>query len=187
MKTDTRQLSTRERSVEVLNRMFGLLDCSLARYMSHARPWVRQRYMLLDAVVRRISYEHEKYARRLAQLIHDRRGTVNSSVFPMGFTAYNDLSLEYLAPRLLEHQRALIVTAEDSVRDLGHDPEARQVVSNIVSSLQRFGELLQELLVPHRTARPAACKDGAKASRRSPSSVVSKRFERRMAEGQTAA
>ena len=50
MKTDTRQISNRERSVEVLNRLFGLLDCSLARYLSYARPWVRQRYMLLDAV-----------------------------------------------------------------------------------------------------------------------------------------
>ena len=33
----------------------------------------------------------------------------------MDFTYYNDLSLEYLAPKLLEHQRALIGLA-DGVR-----------------------------------------------------------------------
>ena len=47
--------------------------------------------------LRRISYEHEIFARKLARLMYNRRESVHSTVFPMGFTAYNDLSLEYLA------------------------------------------------------------------------------------------
>src|SRR6476661_2513545 len=112
MKIDTRHSTKREHSVEVLNRLHALLDCSLARYLSYARPWARRRYLLLDAVARRMSYEHEIFARRIARLIYDRRGTLQSRVFPMDFTAYNDLSLEFLAPRLLEHQRALVAAAE---------------------------------------------------------------------------
>ena len=107
MKIDIRHITKREHSVEVLNHLLALLDCSLARYLSFARPWVRRAlYLLLDAVARRMSYEHEIFARRIARLISDRRGMVQSCVFPMGFTSYNDLSLEFLAPRLLEHQRA---------------------------------------------------------------------------------
>jgi hypothetical protein len=105
----------------------------------------------------------------------------------MGFTAYNDLSLEYLAPRLLEHQRALIVTAEDSVNELSGDPEARRVVNKIVASLRRYADLLQEVLAPDRVASPAAGEHGGAAPRRLPPSNVSRRSERPMAESQTAA
>ena len=41
-----------ELSVKVLNRLFAKLDCSLARYLSYARPWARRPYMLLDALAR---------------------------------------------------------------------------------------------------------------------------------------
>ena len=105
-----------ELSVKVLNRLFAMLDCSLARYLSYARPWARRPYMLLDALARRLSYEHEAFAGSIARLIAARRGAVDSCVFPMDFTHYNDLSLEYLAPKLLEHQRALIGLADECAR-----------------------------------------------------------------------
>jgi hypothetical protein len=91
-------------SVAVLNDLFAKLDCSLARYLSYSRPWVRRRNMLLDALVRRLSYEHEIFASNIARLIYDRRGAVRSCTFPMGFTSYYDLSLEYLAPIVLDHE-----------------------------------------------------------------------------------
>src|SRR4029079_17229031 len=159
MKVDNRRITKREHSVEVLNRLLVLLDCSLARYLSFARPWVRRRYLLLDAVARRMSYEHEMFARRIARLIYDRRGAVQSCVFPMGFTSYNDLSLDFLAPRLLEHQRALVVTAEESAKQLDDDPEARRLVKKVMASLQCYAELLQELLSPHRIAPSPASED----------------------------
>jgi hypothetical protein len=188
MKIDNRHVMKPEHSVEVLNRLLALLDCSLARYLSFARPWVRRRYLLLDAVARRMSYEHEIFARRIARLISDRRGMVQSCVFPMGFTSYNDLSLEFLAPQLLEHQRALVVTAEESAKQLDEDPEVRRVVNKIVASLQRYAELLQELLSPNRVApRPANEASIDEAPRRPASSLGRKRFEQYAAETHTAA
>jgi hypothetical protein len=188
MKIDNRHITKHEHSVKVLNRLLALLDCSLARYLSFARPWVRRRYLLLDAVARRMSYEHEIFARRIARLIVDRRGTVQSCVFPMGFTSYNDLSLEFLAPRLLEHQRALVVTAEETAKELDGDAEARRVVNNIAASLQRYAELLHELLAPNRVAPPPA-KEGSVdgVPRRPASSVGRKRFEQFAVESHTAA
>ncbi len=188
MKIDTRHITKRDHSVEVLNRLLALLDCSLARYLSYARPWVRRRYLLLDAIARRVSYEHEIFARRIARLIYDRRGTVQPCVFPMGFTSYNDLSLEFLAPRLLEHQRALVVTAEETAKELDGDPGARRVVNSIVASLRRYAELLHELLSPHRVAPPPP-NDGNvdEAPDRPASSVGRKRFEHFAVETHTAA
>ena len=119
MTIDIRHITKREHSVEVLNRLLALLDCSLARICRLPGHGCDGAYLLLDAVARRMSYEHEIFARRIARLISDRRGMVQSCVFPMGFTSYNDLSLEFLAPRLLEHQRALVVTAEESAETVG--------------------------------------------------------------------
>jgi hypothetical protein len=106
----------------------------------------------------------------------------------MGFTAYNDLSLEFLAPRLLEHQRALVVTAEESASQLSDDPEARRVVNSIGVSLRRYAELLQELLAPHRIATPPADEVDVDSARDPlTSSVGRKGIEQYATEAQTAA
>jgi hypothetical protein len=145
--------------------------------------------MLLDALVRRMSYEHEIFASNIARLIHDRRGSVRSCVFPMDFTSYNDLSLEYLAPRLLDHERALIASAEEYAERLKEDPEARRVVGKIVASLRRYAAVLDELLTPTLVAPPAAANEEDISSLRDKSSLrtATDRFNRPAAEPQTAA
>jgi hypothetical protein len=143
-----------EHSVAILNRLVEMLDCSLARYLSYARPWARRPYLLLDALARRLSDEHESFARNIAQLIVVRRGTVRSCVFPMEFTYYNDLSWENLGPRLLGDQQALIASAQRSAGELVHDPEARRLVDKFEASLREYAGLLGELLAPHRIALP---------------------------------
>jgi hypothetical protein len=142
--------------------------------------------LLLDAVARRLSYEHEIFAGNLARLIYDRRGAVHSCVFPMEYTSYNDVSLEYLAPRLLEQQHALTAAAEHAAEQLDDDPDARRVVSRIATSLQRYAALLAELLAPYRAAPPLPSEgDTTSLHNRPPSPVRSKRSEQ--LESQTAA
>jgi hypothetical protein len=189
MKTRIATNINHKNSVAILSELFAKLDCSLARYLSYARPWVPRRNMLIDAVVRRLSYEHEIFASNIARLISDRRGSLDSCVFPMGFTSYNDLSLEYLAPKVLDHERALIVTAEECAEHLKDDPEARRVVGKIVASLRRYAALLAELLSPIRFASPTATEeDGASSLRGTASSwTATERFNQHAAEPQTAA
>jgi hypothetical protein len=175
-------------SVEILNRLFAMLDCSLARYLSYARPWVRRPYLLLDALARRLSYEHEAFAGSIARLIAARRGTVKSCVFPVDFTHYNDVSLEYLAPKLLEHQRALIDSATAYAEELSHDPEANRLVNKLLASLRQYAALLEELMAPHRLSVLLAVMDKDVTPRRlAPWSSPANRAERVDAEPQTAA
>jgi hypothetical protein len=177
-----------ERSVKVLNRLFAKLDCSLARYLSHARPWARRPYMLLDALARRLNYEHEASAGEIARLIAARRGAVDSCVFPVDFTYYNDLSLEFLGPKLLEHERALIGLAQECVEELAHDPEANRLVKKLIASLRRYAGLLEELLAPHRLSAPVIEEERAMSLyRAATASTLSKRGGRVFAEPQTAA
>jgi hypothetical protein len=189
MKTRIASNINHKKSVAILNELFAKLDCSLALYLSYARPWVPRRNMLLEAVVRRLSYEHEVFASNIARLISDRRGSLDSCVFPMGFMSFNDLSLEYLAPRVLDDECGLIVTAEDCAERLKDDPEARRVVRKNVASLRRYAALLAELLAPNRVKSPTATdEDGTSSLRGTVSSwTATERFNRHTAEPQTAA
>jgi hypothetical protein len=189
MKTRIASNINHKNNAAILNELFAKLDCSLARYLSYAPPWVRRPNMLLDALVRRMSYEHEILASNIARLIYDRHGGVRSCVFPMDFTSYNDLSLEYLAPRLLENERALIDSAEEYAERLKEDPEARRVVRKIAESLRPYAALLAELLTPIRVAVPATAEENGVSSLRDKDSswTATERIDRSAVEPQTAA
>jgi hypothetical protein len=146
--TDNKNLQ----SCETLHELFGMLDCSLARYLWNARPWCRRPYLLLGAVARRLALEHEHYAGEIARLLYARKENVSGHTFPMEFTYFNDLSLEYLAPRLLDHQYRLITSTEAAVADLNGDFEARRVLEKLLASLRKYGSLLAELQAPYRLA-----------------------------------
>jgi hypothetical protein len=142
------------RSLVTLSHLAGMLDCSLARYLLGARPWVRRPYLLLGAVARRLASEHEYHAGEIVRLLDSRRYNVNNYTYPMEFTYYNDLSLEFLAPRLLDHQHRLINFATAASNELKGDYEVERVLGKLLTSLRKYGSLLQELLAPHRFTLP---------------------------------
>jgi hypothetical protein len=74
----------------------------------------------------------------------------------MEFTYYNDLSLEYLASRVLDDQKRLVAMAKDVCRKLAEvgDHEAHRLVEALLASLRQYTGLMEELLAPHRVAVP---------------------------------
>ena len=142
------------RNPVMLSQLAGMLDCSLARYLVNARPWVRRPHLLLGAITRRLATEHEHYAGEIVGLLHERRQNVNSHTFPMEFTYYNYLSLEHLAPRLLDHQHRLINFASAVSTESSGDYEVERLLEKLLASLRKYGSLLEELLSPHRFASP---------------------------------
>jgi hypothetical protein len=79
----------------------------------------------------------------------------------MEFTYYNDLSLEHLAPRLLDHQHRLINFTDAVSTELSGDYEVKRILKKLLTSLRKYGSLLQELLSPHRLAPPISDDDTA--------------------------
>jgi hypothetical protein len=77
----------------------------------------------------------------------------------MEFTYYNDLSLEHLAPRLLDHQHRLISLANAVSRELRGDYEVQRILRKLLASLRKYGSLLEELLAPHRLSLPKSGED----------------------------
>jgi len=175
------------RNLAMLSQLAGMLDYSLARYLLNARPWVRRPYLLLGAIARRLAIEHEHYAGEIVRLLHARSHNVNSHTYPMEFTYYNHLSLEYLAPRLLDHQHRLITFANAASTELSGDYEVERILKKLLASLRKYGSLLQELLSPHRLAPPTSGEDRAagKTSGRAPDLADGR--DARSMESQTAA
>jgi hypothetical protein len=132
---------------QVLLQLYGMLHCSLARYLASARPWSRRSYSLLMAVSRKLASEHQHFADEIARNLESRRQMTSSSIFPVEFTYYNDVAVEHLAPVLLQHQRHLIGAATTALGLLGLDREMRQVLTKLVASLRKYADILEELLM----------------------------------------
>jgi bacterioferritin (cytochrome b1) len=134
------------KAMNVLNRLLAVFQYSLASYLHYARPWTHPGNARLLEVVRQIAAVHAAHARRLGGLILKRRGKIERGLFPTRFTAYNDLALDYLARRLVEHERELIEEITRSVAWLGDDPEAKQLVEDIFASERQHLHNLTELV-----------------------------------------
>jgi hypothetical protein len=134
--------------MRVLNRLLAAFQYSLASYLGYARPWTHAGNVRLLEAVRLMTADHQAHARRIGRLILERRGRLEHGRFPMRFTAYNDLALDYLARRLVEHERELIDEVARSVARLGGDPEARQLGEAILAVERQHLRTLTELVSP---------------------------------------
>jgi bacterioferritin (cytochrome b1) len=136
-------------SLPVLNRLLALQQYSLANYLLYANPWVPPGGERLLEAIRQIAANHQVQACRIGRLIVNRRGAIGPGHFPMRFTAYNDLALDYLAQRLLEQERELIDEVSRGVARLDDDPEARRLAEDVLASEERHFKMLTGLLSPN--------------------------------------
>ena len=129
-----------------LNHLMAIQCYSLVNYLSEALPWTHPGSEKLVAAIRSIADDHEHYARRLADAIEDRNGCVAMGSFPMAFLSLNDLALDYLLVRLIEHQRSNIQAAEKSVTELVEDSHAWNLASEVLGSDRAHLDNLKEFL-----------------------------------------
>ena len=135
-------------SMKILNRLLTAFQYSMASYLGYARPWSHHGNARLVEILRQITADHEAHVRQVGKLILKRRSKVERGRFPTRFSAYNDLALDYLAPRLVEHERELIDEVARSVASLGGDPEARQLGEAILAVERQNLRTLTELVSP---------------------------------------
>lgn len=149
-----------------LNQLYALEKFSLANYLRYAKPWVSPADQCLGEAIRRIGAQQLEYADRVGSLIIERRGHVESESFPFRFTAYNDLSLAYLAPRVMEDQERIVRQVSEVARQLRADAEAYDLVNEIFGGEQAHLDNLRELLDrPNRDTRRHAAVEGSREQR----------------------
>ncbi len=132
-------------SQRALNRILTITQYSLASYLAYAPSWTcRGEEPLLDAT-RRIAAAQQAETVRVGRLLVRRYGHTDRGRFPTRFTEYNDLSLDYLARRLIEHERLMIDEVGRCAEQLADDPEARRMAEGVLANEKLHLGLLTRL------------------------------------------
>jgi hypothetical protein len=157
--SDEQNRKPHPKSQPVLNRLLILERYSLANYLVYAPPWTCFEEDTLVAVVREIAAAQQALFVRVGRLLVRRYGTAESSRFPMEFTKYNDLALDYLVQLLIKDERRLIDEIARCAEQLAGDPEAKRLADEALAAEKLHLELLTSLPLPGCHPAPAPAKE----------------------------
>ena len=137
-------------NIDVLNRLLELEYRSLPMYLAGTSYWTHIGDERATAVFEQIVADQKVMAGRLADLIFDRGGLIDSGTFSMQFTDMHMLSLDYLIRELVNWQRYTIAEIEKCIAGLSKDPEARHLAQETLGSerghLDNLLETIKELV-----------------------------------------
>lgn len=132
-------------TIDVLNRLLAIEYRSLPIYLTDATPWTHPGDAKATETLGHLVADQREMAGRIADLILERGGRVENSVFPIEFTDMNLLSLDFLLGEIRDRQRKNIATIERIVAALAHDREARELAEEVLGSERAHLEALEEL------------------------------------------
>jgi hypothetical protein len=139
-------------TIEVLNRLLALHGRSLPIYVSYAQPSWHQGDETAREVLESIVEDQRALAERLGEMILE-IGPVNEGGFPTVFTAYHDLSVDFLVDKMIEYQRRDIAVIEQSIARLVLVPMAKALAEEALGAAKAHLESLEELKQPHTVAQ----------------------------------
>ena len=132
-------------SNDVLNRLSVIHNRSLPMYLAYAPPFYRRANDDARATIENIVSYQQEIVDRIGTLIVERHGTVDNGAFPMVFTGYHDLSVEFLISKMIELQTKDVDTIQSCVDDLSDDPIAKAIAEEALGAAKGHLDTLQEL------------------------------------------
>jgi hypothetical protein len=136
----------------ILNRLWAIHRCSLPVYLGYAAPWARAGNDPVRDALTVIGADHRHMAERLEELIVESGGVVGGVEFPFRFTAWHDLSLDYLRHRLVQDQQQRIAEIERCVAQLPSSPRAAAIAQEALGEAKGHFEMLRELATQRAAA-----------------------------------
>ena len=135
---------TESSTTDSLNRLLILHSRSLASYLNFARPWALQAHPKALAVLEQMFADQQDTVDRLAKMILE-TAPVEPGEYPIAFTGYHDLSVEWLVNKLIERQQKTIILIERIVGELNLAPYAQAVAKEVLGQAKGHLENLQEV------------------------------------------
>lgn len=132
-------------TVEILNTLLGVLNRSLAVYLSKAAPWTpvgRERSL---GILSEIAQNKLDMVDRIGALIMELGGVVSYGEFPMNFTALHDLSLDYLHDALVDRQAREVKVIEGLASKLRFNPQAQALALEALGESKAHLDMLREM------------------------------------------
>ena|SRR5687768_5270905 len=138
----------------VLNHVLNLQRFSLANYLRYARPWASEPDHVLLTVVFGIAQVQQENAKRVGVLLVERHASAEPGTFPMRFTGLNDLSIRYVAPRVVEDLERIIYDLRWCAEALREDRTAWELLQAILHDEERHLQMLRDELL-HSQKEPS--------------------------------
>lgn len=135
---------TEPSTVDLLNRLLVLHSRSLASYLNYARPWALQAHPKTLAVLEQMVADQQDTVDRLAKMILE-TSPVEPGEYPIAFTGWHDLSVEWLVNKLIERQQKTILLIQRIVSELNLAPYAQAVAKEVLGQAKGHLENLQEV------------------------------------------
>jgi bacterioferritin (cytochrome b1) len=133
-------------TIQVLNRLLTLEYRSLPMYLCDATPWTNAGDEKATATLAHIVIDQKAMAARLAEMILDLGGTVETGEYPMEYTDTHFLSLDYLLKEILQYQQIVVREIEFLVDRLSADRRARDLALEVLGSERAHLESLEALI-----------------------------------------
>ena len=132
--------------IDILNRMLGIHNASLVSYIKYAEPWVAYGQEESMALVKDAIEDQERSVKMLGERILELGGIVQPGAFPLTFTSFHDVSLDYLLNVLLVTQQDDIDVLQQCVNSLEVDTRDRAIAEEILGNAQAHLETFQEIV-----------------------------------------
>ncbi|MBM4003718.1 MAG: hypothetical protein FJ295_10590 [Planctomycetes bacterium] len=133
-------------AVDLLNRLVAMHCRSLPVYLADTTPWGRPGQSDTLKVIREMAADHLATVDLLAELISESGERVETGGFPLVFTCYNDLSLDFLVRKTLEFQERDLREIDDFIAQLADAPRALALAQEIRGSALAHIDALDEII-----------------------------------------
>lgn len=133
-------------TVEILNDLIVMLGSSLPSYLADASPWVPVGGERSLATLRDVAAQQRAAVDRLSTLVLDENGIPDSGEFPLSFTRFNDLALDYLVRESLRRQELIVDAIEAAALRLAFAPEPKKVVEEVLGEAKGHLDMLRDAL-----------------------------------------
>lgn len=130
---------------DILNRLLVLHSRSLPMYLADAAPWTRIGNEHAIEVLGHIVADQRHTVDRIGEMITESGGDVDVGEFPMLFTAFNDISFDYLLNQMIARQKRALATIDQCVAQLGSAPLAKALAEEARGAALGHLDSLQEL------------------------------------------
>jgi len=128
-----------------LNQLLIDTGRSLLQYVGHCSSWSSRSQTAIEHEFPKIVAIQQHHVAQLAELLTERRWTIDFGGFPATYTDLHFLSLKYLLKIILVNQKAVLAELDEASHTCVDDPEAVALIGEILASERQITEQLQAM------------------------------------------
>lgn len=145
---------------DLLVRVLQTLESSPAMYLADSGIWSYPGDEALKLALADLVGDQKSLSARAGAILEDRGVSALRVAYPLSYTAWHDLDLGYLMPRVVERLRAQAAECDALAAAAGDDTAAADLATEAMHSARRHADALEQVVARHRAGLQALSADG---------------------------